>query len=299
MEKIVKWPCPVPPFRGNDNARWASAELPGLACHTEQEIAEEVGMPRVTVHDQIKELSKMAKWPKSTILSRYEEQRWKPPLYDVWKVQNKSNLTAHPGNSEAQWLDNLLYMFTKPFDIVVDPFAGGGSTIDVCKKRLRRYLVSDRLPIVERRDIRQWDILDGTPPLHKRWGQVALLFLDPPYWKQAEGKYSDDPQDLANMALDQFYAELSGFVTECASKMRTGSRIAMLMQPTQWKAPDKQVVDHVIDLIARLRDAPLRYARRISCPYESQQCTPQMVNWAKENRDVLVISRELVIWEVA
>lgn len=47
-------------------------------------------------------------------------------------------------------MDNLLYLYTEPFDVVVDPFAGGGSTIDVCRKRFRRYWVSDRKPIVER-----------------------------------------------------------------------------------------------------------------------------------------------------
>jgi site-specific DNA-adenine methylase len=54
--------------------------------------------------------------------------------------------SQHFGNSEVRWLDNLLYLYTQPFDIVVDPFAGGGSTIDVCKKRFRRYWVSDRKP---------------------------------------------------------------------------------------------------------------------------------------------------------
>jgi len=189
-------------------------------------------------------------------------------------------------------------MYTEPFDIVVDPFAGGGSTIDVCKKRLRRYWASDRLPIVERLDIRQWDILDGPPPLHKRWSDVALLYLDPPYWKQAEGKYSEDEQDLANMELEDFYNALTTFVTDCAGKMRAGVHIALLMQPTQWKAPDRKIVDHVIDLILRLQNPSLQYIRRFHCPYESQQCNAQQVEWAKENRDSLEISRELIIWEI-
>jgi len=195
-------------------------------------------------------------------------------------------------------LDNLLYIYTEPFDIVVDPFAGGGSTIDVCKKRLRRYWASDRLPIDERRDIRQWDILEGPPPLHKRWGDVALMYLDPPYWKQMEGKYSDDPQDLANMELDEFYKELTGFVLACATKMHPESYIALLIQPTQWRAPDRQVVDHVIDLITRLQTKTLKYIRRISCPYNTQQYNAQQIEWAKENRDVLVLTRELIVWKV-
>ena len=41
-------------------------------------------------------------------------------------------------------VDNLLYLFTEPFGIVVDPFGGGASTITVCKKRMRRYWVSER-----------------------------------------------------------------------------------------------------------------------------------------------------------
>lgn len=269
-----------------------------LACYIEEEIGERVDRPQQTVNDWVRELPDLASWPKSVILANYQEPDWKPPLYDVWKVQSKSNKTSHTGNTEAQWVDNLLYMYTDPFDIVVDPFAGGGATIDVCKKRLRRYWVSDRLPIVERRDIREWDILDGTPPLHKRWSDVRLLYLDPPYWKQVEGKYSQDAQDLANMDLETFYTTLKGFVLRCAVKMQAGAHIALIIQPTQWKAKDRRVVDHVIDLIAQVQSPRIQYKRRISCPYESQQANAQQVNWAKENRELLVITRELIIWEV-
>jgi DNA modification methylase len=267
-----------------------------LACYTEEEIAERVGLTQQAISAM--ELQKSAIWQKFVIFSEYRDPDWKPPLYDVWKVQNSSNSTNHNGQTEAQWADNLLYMYTEPFDIVVDPFGGGGSTIDVCKKRLRRYWVSDRLPPVERRDIRQHDILDGTPDLHKRWGDVSLLYLDPPYWKQAEGQYSDDPQDLANMELETFYDTLVTFIRACADKMHSGSHIALIIQPTQWNAPDRRVVDHIVDLITRLRDASLRYTRRIVCPYESQQYNAQQVEWAKENRDVLVISREIIVWEI-
>ena len=268
-----------------------------LACYTEEEIAAAAGISERTVPNAI-ESAKQDTWQKLRIFSDYQEPEWKPPIYDVWKVQDKSNATSHFGNTEAQWIDNLIYLYTDPFGIVVDPFAGGGSTIDVCKRRLRRYWASDRLPIVERRDIREWDILGGSPPLHKRWGDVALMYLDPPYWKQAEGRYSADNEDLANMDLERFYQVLCGFIRECAGKMHSGAKIALIIQPTQWKAPGRQVVDHAMDLIDGLRDAPMCYVRRISAPYESQQCTAQMVEWAKGNREVLVISREIIIWEV-
>lgn len=269
-----------------------------LACDTLDEIAEREDLKQQSITTILENHRKSDTVQKSVIFSHYQNPDWNPPIYDIWKAASKSNETSIFGNTEARWTDNLLYMYTQPFDIVVDPFGGGGSTIDVCKKRLRRYWVSDRLPIEERLDMRQWDILDGPPPLHKRWGDVALMYLDPPYWKQAEGKYSEDANDLANMSLDDFYTVLTQFIQDCAGKMHTGAHIALIIQPTQWKAPDRQVVDHVIDIITRLQDVALRYIRRISCPYSTQQYTPQMVDWAKENRDVLVLTREIIIWQV-
>jgi hypothetical protein len=44
------------------------------------------------------------------------------PLYNVWKQQSKSAGAEHFGSSEPRWLDNLLYLYTQPFDVVVDPF---------------------------------------------------------------------------------------------------------------------------------------------------------------------------------
>lgn len=269
-----------------------------LSCYTEEEIAEQVGVSEGTVHELIEKSSEIPSLEKMRILSEYRDPDWTPPLYNVWKRQEKTNGVSHFGNSEVSFVDNLLYLYTNPFDIVADPFGGGGSTIDLCKKRLRRYWVSDRLPIVERRDIRQWDINQGVPPLHKRWSDVSLLYLDPPYWKQAEGKYSQDADDLANMSLEAFYLSLKNFVTACAARMRSGSHIALIIQPTQWKSEDRQVIDHVVDIVRLLDGEKMELETRISCPYESQQCTAQMVEWSKENKKLLVISREIIVWEV-
>jgi transcriptional regulator with XRE-family HTH domain len=37
-----------------------------------------------------------------------------PPIYNVWKQQTKSKGSTHFGNSEIRFLDNLLYLYTKP-----------------------------------------------------------------------------------------------------------------------------------------------------------------------------------------
>ncbi len=231
--------------------------------------------------------------------ANHMDDAFKPPIYNIWKQQERSNQVSHFGNSDVAWLDNLLYLYTRPFDVVIDPFAGGGSTIDLCKSRLRRYLVSDRAPIDIRSDIRKHDVKDGvlSPPT---WKDVRLVYLDPPYWKQAEGQYSTDAEDLGNMSLEDFNSALSGLIRQYAEKLKRArtvrSYIALIIQPTQWKAPEKQFTDHVGDM---LRAVKLPVHMRFSAPYESQQCNAQMVEWAKQNKQCLVLTREIIVWEVA
>ena len=271
-----------------------------LACLTQEEIAEVMGLSPDAVSLETKEYRNLETLPKLVKLSAlYQEADFNPPLYTAWTFAKKSNEVSHYGNSEQRILDNLIYLYTQPFDIVLDPFAGGGATIDVCKKRLRRYWCSDRKPIVEREaDIRKLDVCQELPPLHKRWSEVILTYLDPPYWKQAQGKYSNDPEDLANMPLEDFTNKVTKVVNDIASKQSSGA-IAMLMQPTQWHAPGREVVDHIIDIVTRATNKKLKLQYRISCPYSTEQCTPQMVDWARDNKALLVITRELLIWRFA
>jgi hypothetical protein len=271
-----------------------------LACHTLDEIAENVGIPPRTVADYVGEFAKSETLPNSQkVLANHQDADFAPPLYNIWTFHKKTNAVTHFGNSEQAILDNLLYLYTEPFDIVVDPFAGGGATIDVCKRRLRRYWVSDRKPIVEREnEIRQLDITDGLPPLNRNWSEVTLTYLDPPYWKQAEGQYSNDPTDLANMPLNTFTDTLAGLVKGIATKQSRGV-IALLIQPTQWRAPERQFTDHVTDLVRAVGNKRLVLEGRVSCPYATEQCTPQMVEWAKANKKLLALTRELIIWRIA
>lgn len=263
-----------------------------LACCTQEEIAEAVGCSVQPVKEVISDFS--ANLPENLKATASHATDFDPPIYNIWKQQEKTPGSGHFGNSEVRWVDNLLYLYTQPFDVVVDPFAGGGSTIDICRKRFRRFWVSDRKPVIEReKDIRQWDVKDGVPPL-PRWKDVKLVYLDPPYWKQAAGKYSDDASDLANMSLEDFHKSLSSTI-HAFSKKLTAAYIALLISPTQWPAPDRQFTDHSGEM---LRTIKLPVNMRFSLPYESQQYNGNQVLWAKENRKCLVLTRELVVWRV-
>jgi hypothetical protein len=108
-----------------------------LACWTEEEIAEEENIHQTKIKDIV--LSISADLPKGLkVLSDFADADFQSPIYNVWKQKTKTVDSSHFGNSESRWVDNLLYLYTDPFDIVIDPFAGGGSTIDVCKLKTKR-----------------------------------------------------------------------------------------------------------------------------------------------------------------
>ena len=253
-----------------------------LSYHTQAEIAEAVNVPQQTIADMVKGFTEIAQLSNSgQVAATFGD--FQRLYYNVWP----------DGMSVREIVEHLLWAYTDPFDVVVDPFCGG-DTIDVCRERFRRYHVSDLTPIISREnEIRQNDLTASLPTV-PRWNAVTLVYLDPPYWKQAEGWYGDSPSNLANMDADTFHATLAAIINGFADKLQPGAKIAMLMQPTQWKAPERGFVDHVA-AISKGVDLPI--VQRVQCPYESQQATEQMVEWAKANKQWLVLSRELVIWE--
>lgn len=272
-----------------------------MACSTLEEIADVVGVTHPTIKaetDTFVDSGTASTFYKSLDFTR--DNDFTPPLYNLWTFAKKTNNVSHFGNSEQRIVDNLLYLYTEPFDIVVDPFAGGGSTIDACKYRLRRYWVSDRKPIPEReKEIRKHDLMvDGLPSLNRNWSNVALTYLDPPYWRQAAGMYSNDPTDLANMPLEDFTKAMVDLVKGIASKQSKGV-IALIIQPTQWKSDGKQFADHVLDIVAGVGNKKLVLENRVSCPYSTEQYNAQQVTWAKENKKLLVVTRELIVWRIA
>ena len=57
-----------------------------LACATQEEIAEAVGVPRKTIDDWTDDFGEMSGSDISPFPSGFE-----PPIYNVWKQQTKTN----------------------------------------------------------------------------------------------------------------------------------------------------------------------------------------------------------------
>ncbi len=251
-----------------------------LRCHSEREIAEALNVAQQTVHDQIVEITENCQMA--------EIGNFQPLLYNYFASPKLGDANDHKGHSDSRIVENLIHTYCDAVgDVVVDPFAGSGSTLAVCEPRGIRCWLGDRAPAPRfEHEVRKHDIVvDGMPRLP--WRQVRLVYLDPPYWRQAEGAYSADKEDLANMPLDEFHTALVDTINAFAAKMERG-HIALIIQATQWLAPNRKTVDHATEVFRRL-ELPL--VERVECPYNSEQYNAQQVEWAKANKRRLVVNR--------
>ena len=78
-----------------------------LACHTQKEIADSVGLSEGAINEWTDDFLTLSQDDNLRKSSDFEV-----PIYNVWKQQNKSNKVDHFGNSEPRWLENLLYLYT-------------------------------------------------------------------------------------------------------------------------------------------------------------------------------------------
>jgi len=216
---------------------------------------------------------------------------WQPALYNIWNKAKGDESNNHFGHFPLHFMKNLLYYHTQPFDTVYDPFAGGGTTIDACEFMMRKYIVTDRKPMEHRDEIQRHDINDGLPEYLP--SKIHLAFLDPPYWKQAENKYSTDAEDLGNMDIDMFNDSMQRLFSELTKKKV--DRIALVIQPTQYKNGWKWK-DHIFDFNTMLSKYEIEM--RYILPYSTQQYNAQMVEKAKETKHCLCLNRDLIIWKL-
>jgi DNA modification methylase len=135
----------------------------------------------------------------------------------------------YPGVTPAQLVWNLVWRYTEPGDLVVDPMCGSGTTLDVCKEEGRRAICYDIAPPSGRTDIIQNDA--RTIPLEDN--RVDLVFVDSPYGDNI--RYNEHPACIGKISseADAFYDELEKVISECHRILKTGRVLGWLIGD-QW-----------------------------------------------------------------
>jgi DNA modification methylase len=107
--------------------------------------------------------------------------------------------------------------------LILDPFGGSGTTIDVCKAMNRKWKVYDLQPA--RSDIEKHDVTDGIP---MEDNSVNFIILDPPYAFMKKGRYTDKNSDLSQMSVVEFYSIINDLAKECNRVLKHNGHVAFI-----------------------------------------------------------------------
>lgn len=162
-------------------------------------------------------------------------ETFRPPIFSttLWDFPTQSygdtpkGNNKYPGVTPAFIIYNLIHRYTEPGDLVCDPMAGSGTTIDVCKEEKRRVIAFDIVPT--RPDIIQADARN----LPLKDNSVDMIFIDSPYGDNI--KYNEHPLNIGNIPAsdEKFYDELERVMEECYRVLKDDKILAWLIGD-QW-----------------------------------------------------------------
>ncbi|MBI5061809.1 MAG: methyltransferase domain-containing protein [Candidatus Aenigmarchaeota archaeon] len=165
--------------------------------------------------------------------ARQDDER--PPFQTttLWDYPRQSYGKKPKGDNKFQGVTpafiiwNLLQRYTQVGDLVVDPMAGSGTTIDVCEEEGRKaigYDTNPRHPKIIKNDSRKIPLEDNS---------VDMVFLDSPYGDNV--KYSNEPSDIGKISAEDpnFYEELEKVAGETYRILKPGKYLGWLIGD-QW-----------------------------------------------------------------
>lgn len=150
----------------------------------------------------------------------------------------------YPSRIPGQILMNLMYGFTESGDLIIDPFAGSGTSHEVVTQatihedmktiRDRKILCYDINPYEEY--IRQNDMTQGFPKNIKehfneeypddKYNGIKMIFFDIPYWSM---KAYANKKGFDGGSLDDFYVNVKKLATDSFEILKLGGIIAFII----------------------------------------------------------------------
>lgn len=218
---------------------------------------------------------------------------FEPKVYNVWNFagRNPNFGIEYPGNIPGEIALNVIYYYTNKNDLIIDPMAGGGSTIDACKFLNRKCLAYDINCV--REDIEYNDVTRGFPEETK---DCNLIFLDPPYYNLKAKDYI--PESVSSLEINKFRKFIDNLAKDCYETIKENGIVTYLIQNYYVKfASINEYIDFIDEGIQSFKQAGFKLVNRINCPQTSQVYQPQDVKKAQEQKGMLNLVRDLLIFK--
>lgn len=181
--------------------------------------------------------------------------KWQPDNFElemntVWSFPERGNWATHDAKYRGNWSPyiprNLLLRYSSENDLVLDQFAGGGTTLVEAKLLFRRIIGIDINPdaiarcyekinfdwpgahkvYIKQGDARKLDFIPDE--------SIDFICTHPPYADIIH--YSDGIDgDLSNFSIKDFLTEMRLVASECFRILKTGKFCAILMGDTRKK----------------------------------------------------------------
>lgn len=209
-------------------------------------------------------------------------------VYNVWRFMQPSTAyetgqgTTHRfGTVDPQVIEHILYYFTKPGDLCVDPMAGQGLFSRICRKMNRIGLMYDIAPVSV--EVKMNDVTKGLPKEAQGCNHISL---DPPYYNN---KVND-----AYESVKEFFEFIRKLAKTCWDTLAYDGTLALIMQDG-FRPEFNELIGECYRIFAQ---QGFFASARISSPIpENVSGTHYHVAAAKKERRLMYNDRVIYIYE--
>lgn len=178
-------------------------------------------------------------------------------LWRLGRADPRYGTEGYPGRCPGEQIKQLLWFYTNENDTVIDPFAGGGTTLDVCNEWKRTCYASDIEPC--RSDIMRRDVLiDGLVDV-----PAKLIILDPPYSSQVE--YTQHPTDFSQMTLNDYLKNMERVGRDCLDILQDNGHVVLIISSMR---KDGLICDIPFKIYRRFVDLGYRLGERMCVQFQ-------------------------------
>ena len=170
--------------------------------------------------------------------SKLSKEEWREYTKTVWHIANVSN-PEHPAVFPEEIPQRLIKLFSFWGEVVLDPFAGSGTTAFTALKHGRRTVCIDQNPAYIQMMNQGLEKFNGTRHnasiieadarklISVENDSVGLVVTSPPYWDKAN--YGGDKANFGNIKnYKQFFRQMEAVMRECYRVLMPGRKLCIV-----------------------------------------------------------------------